>query len=77
MTNTIDLLKVEVEREEALVAQERRQLEELEKNAKRAESERKRQTKNVRLFAQRLLGQSHIILTQRLNQNRNILFFAD
>lgn len=48
MTNSVDLLKAEVEREEALLAKETKQLEELEKNAKRAEAERKRQMKNVR-----------------------------
>jgi kinetochore protein Fta7 len=46
-TNSIDLLKMEVEREEALLAKETKQVEEMEKNAKRAESERKRQMKNV------------------------------
>lgn len=48
VTNSVDLLKAEVEKEEALLAKETRQLEELEKNAKRAEAERKRQMKNVR-----------------------------
>ncbi|PLB39507.1 uncharacterized protein BDW47DRAFT_103156 [Aspergillus candidus] len=42
----IDLLKAEIEKEEALLAQETSQLQEMEKNAKRAESERKRLMKN-------------------------------
>ncbi|KAL2001087.1 hypothetical protein VTN02DRAFT_2254 [Thermoascus thermophilus] len=46
VTNSVDLLKAEVEREEALLAKETKQLEELEKNAQRAEAERKRQMKN-------------------------------
>ncbi|KAL1966109.1 hypothetical protein VTN77DRAFT_4857 [Rasamsonia byssochlamydoides] len=45
-TNSIDLLKMELEKEEALLAKETKQLEEMEKNAKRAEAERKRQMKN-------------------------------
>lgn len=45
----IDLLKAEIEKEEALLAQETSQLQEMEKNAKRAESERKRLMKNVSL----------------------------
>jgi kinetochore protein Fta7 len=48
-TNTIDLLKLEIEREDALLARELKQVEEMEKNAKKAETERKRQMKNVRL----------------------------
>lgn len=49
VTDSIALLKSEVEKEEALLAKETRQLQEMEKNAKRAETERKRQMKNVRL----------------------------
>lgn len=49
MTDSIALLKSEVEKEEALLAKETKQLQEMEKNAKRAETERKRQMKNVRL----------------------------
>jgi hypothetical protein len=45
--NTIDLLKLEVEREEALLAKETKYVEEMEKNAKKAEVERRRQMKNV------------------------------
>lgn len=47
-TDSIALLKAEVEREEALLARDTKQLQEMEKNAKRAETERKRQMKNVR-----------------------------
>lgn len=39
---------MEIEKEEALLAKETKQLEEMEKNAKRAEAERKRQMKNAR-----------------------------
>ncbi|GIJ88877.1 hypothetical protein Asppvi_007805 [Aspergillus pseudoviridinutans] len=46
MTDSIDLLKAEIEREEALLARESKQLQEMEKNANRAEAERKRQMKN-------------------------------
>lgn len=46
--NTIDLLKLEIEREEALLAKETKYVEEMEKNAKKAEIERRRQMKNVR-----------------------------
>lgn len=48
--STIDLLKLEIEREEALLAKETKQVEEMEKNAKRAEVERKRQAKNVSML---------------------------
>jgi kinetochore protein Fta7 len=48
-TNTIDLLKLEIEREDALLARELKQVEDMEKNAKKAETERKRQMKNVRV----------------------------
>ena len=47
VTDGIDLLKSEIEREEALLAQETKQLQDMEKNAKAAEAERKRQMKNV------------------------------
>jgi hypothetical protein len=46
-TNSIRLLKAEVKREEAELAKERTRLEELEKNAKAAKLERKRQSKKV------------------------------
>ncbi|KAI9934924.1 hypothetical protein ASPWEDRAFT_117092 [Aspergillus wentii DTO 134E9] len=46
VTDSIDLLKAEVEKEEALLAKEKKQLQEMEKNAKRAETEKKRQMKN-------------------------------
>ncbi|GFF26263.1 kinetochore protein fta7 [Aspergillus udagawae] len=46
MTDSIDLLKAEIEREEALLTKETKQLQEMEKNANRAEAERKRQMKN-------------------------------
>ena len=49
MTDSSELLKAEVEKEEALLAKETKQLQEMEKNAKRAETERKRQMENVRL----------------------------
>lgn len=45
--DSTDLLKAEIAREEALLAEEKRTLQEVDKNAKRAEAERKRQTKNV------------------------------
>ncbi|RAL17743.1 uncharacterized protein BO97DRAFT_402250 [Aspergillus homomorphus CBS 101889] len=44
--DSIDLLKIEVEKEEALLEKERKQLQEMERNAKGVESERKRQMKN-------------------------------
>jgi kinetochore protein Fta7 len=47
MTDSIDLLNNEIAKEEALLARETKQLQEMEKNAKRAEAERKRQMKNV------------------------------
>jgi kinetochore protein Fta7 len=50
MTDSIYLLKAEIEREEALLAKETKQLQEMEKNASRAEAERKRQMKNVSLL---------------------------
>lgn len=61
VTNSVDLLKAEVEKEEALLAKETRQLEELEKNAKRAEAERKRQMKNEHPILRQLddLSSSH------------------
>jgi len=49
VTDSIELLKAEIEKEETLLAKETKQLHDMEKNAKRAESERKRQMKNVRL----------------------------
>ncbi|KAJ6108672.1 hypothetical protein N7523_009995 [Penicillium sp. IBT 18751x] len=46
MRDSIDLLKAEIAKEEALLADEKKSLHEMDKNAKRAEAERKRQTKN-------------------------------
>ncbi|CAG8897023.1 unnamed protein product [Penicillium egyptiacum] len=46
MHDSVDLLKAEIAKEEALLAGETKSLQEMEKNAKRAEAERKRQTKN-------------------------------
>ncbi|KAH8705710.1 CENP-Q, a CENPA-CAD centromere complex subunit-domain-containing protein [Talaromyces proteolyticus] len=45
-TNAIDVLKMEIEREEALLTKETKYVEEMEKNAKKAEVERRRQMKN-------------------------------
>ena len=47
MNDSVDLLKAEIAKEEALLASEKKSLQEMDKNAKRAEVERKRQTKNV------------------------------
>lgn len=47
MNDSIDLLGNEIAKEEALLARETKQLQEMEKNAKRAETERRRQMKNV------------------------------
>ncbi len=72
VTDSIELLKAEVEREEALLGKETKQLQEMEKNAKRAEAERKRQMKNVRLsIAESKLRHSR--LTYSLS--RSIRFF--
>ncbi|ODM16106.1 hypothetical protein SI65_08540 [Aspergillus cristatus] len=46
VTDSIGLLKAEIEKEEALLVKETKQLHDMEKNAKRSESERKRQMKN-------------------------------
>ncbi|KAJ5973057.1 CENP-A-nucleosome distal centromere subunit CENP-Q [Penicillium vulpinum] len=46
MNDSVDLLKAEIAKEEALLARETKALQEMDKNAKRAEAERKRQTKN-------------------------------
>ncbi|KAJ5780159.1 CENP-A-nucleosome distal centromere subunit CENP-Q [Penicillium paradoxum] len=46
MNDSVDLLKAEIAKEEALLAKETKSLQEMDKNAKRAEAERKRQTKN-------------------------------
>ncbi|KAL2872742.1 uncharacterized protein BJX67DRAFT_340252 [Aspergillus lucknowensis] len=54
MTDSIDLLKNEIAKEEALLAKETKQLQEMEKNAKRAEAERKRQMKNEHPALRRL-----------------------
>ncbi|KAK2806622.1 hypothetical protein FQN51_006588 [Onygenales sp. PD_10] len=55
-TNSADLLRAEIKREEAELAKETAQLEELEKNAKAAKAERKRQTKNAHPVIRRLEG---------------------
>lgn len=47
MNDSVDLLQAEIAKEEALLASEIKSFQEMEKNAKRAESERKRQNKNV------------------------------
>ncbi|KAE8147139.1 CENP-Q, a CENPA-CAD centromere complex subunit-domain-containing protein [Aspergillus avenaceus] len=46
MTDSIDLLRAEIEKEELLLAKEKKQLQEIEKNARRVEAEKKRQLKN-------------------------------
>ncbi|CAG8285857.1 unnamed protein product [Penicillium olsonii] len=46
MNDSVDLLKAEIAKEEALLASETKALQEMDKNARRAEAERKRQTKN-------------------------------
>ncbi|KAJ5758557.1 CENP-A-nucleosome distal centromere subunit CENP-Q [Penicillium odoratum] len=46
MKDSTDLLKAEIAKEEALLANEKKELQAMDKNAKRAEAERKRQTKN-------------------------------
>lgn len=48
MNDSIDLLKSEIAKEEALLASEKKALQEMDKNAKRADAERKRQMKKVR-----------------------------
>jgi kinetochore protein Fta7 len=47
MTDSVDLLKAEIAKEEAALVRDKKSLQEMDKNAKRAEAERKRQTKNV------------------------------
>lgn len=47
MKDNIGLLKAEIAKEEAHLADEKKSLQEMDKNAKRAEVERKRQMKNV------------------------------
>jgi hypothetical protein len=47
ITDSADLLRAEIAKEEALLAEEKLSLQEMERNAKRAEVERKRQMKNV------------------------------
>mgnify|MGYP002718998393 CR=1 FL=1 len=54
VTDSIDLLKAEVEKEEAMLEREKKQLQEMERNAKRAEAERKRQSKNVSVTLMRI-----------------------
>lgn len=48
MNDSIDLLKSEIAKEEALLASEKNALQEMDKSAKRADAERKRQIKKVR-----------------------------
>jgi hypothetical protein len=48
MNDSIDLLRSEIAKEEALLASEKKALHEMDKNAKRADAERKRQMKKVR-----------------------------
>ena len=64
------LLKAEIEKEEALLAKETKQLHDMEKNAKRAETERKRQMKNVRLASTLKMVKMRLIRWSR----RNILY---
>ncbi|CAI7623763.1 unnamed protein product [Penicillium manginii] len=45
MNDSIDLLRSEIAKEEALLASEKKALHEMDKNAKRADAERKRQMK--------------------------------
>lgn len=47
LTDNIDLLNTEIEREEALLAKEKKELHEMEKNAKKTKIEKDRQFKNV------------------------------
>jgi kinetochore protein Fta7 len=47
MKDSIDLLKTEIAKEEALLDREKKSLQEMDKNAKRAEAERKRQMQKV------------------------------
>ncbi|KAL5340750.1 CENP-Q, a CENPA-CAD centromere complex subunit-domain-containing protein [Aspergillus crustosus] len=54
VNDSIDLLNHEIAKEEALLARETKQLHEMDKNAKRAEAERKRQTKNEHPVLRRL-----------------------
>ncbi|KAL4785185.1 CENP-Q, a CENPA-CAD centromere complex subunit-domain-containing protein [Aspergillus varians] len=56
MNDSIDLLNNEIAKEEALLARETKQLQEMEKNAKRAEAERKRQMKNEHPALRELRG---------------------
>jgi kinetochore protein Fta7 len=68
-----DILRAEIAKEEALLADEKLSLQEMVKNAKRAETERKRQMKNVsaetllEYWTQRwltLISQEHPVLRQ-------------
>jgi hypothetical protein len=54
MKDSIGLLKAEIAKEEALLADEKKTLQEMDKNAKRAEAERKRQNKNEHPILQQL-----------------------
>ena len=72
MRDSTDLLKAEIAKEEALLADEKQSLQEMDKNAKRAEAERKRLSKNVChlkcwnmvYFADMLLFKEHPVLRQ-------------
>lgn len=54
MNESIDVLKSEIEKEEALLNKETKALQEMYKNARSADAERKRQMKNVRRSQQSL-----------------------
>jgi phage terminase Nu1 subunit (DNA packaging protein) len=47
VTDSIDLLNTSIEKEEAILAREKKELQEIEKNAKNAKVEKERQMKNV------------------------------
>ncbi|KAJ5444738.1 CENP-A-nucleosome distal centromere subunit CENP-Q [Penicillium daleae] len=61
INDSADLLSAEIAKEEALLAEEKQSLQEMERNAKRAETERKRQMKNEHPVLRRLddLPQAH------------------
>lgn len=58
ITDNIDLLNTSIEKENALLAREKKELEEIEKNAKNVRLEKGRQMKNVR-NALPILGYIH------------------
>lgn len=69
------LLKAEIEKEEALLTKETKQLHDMEKNAKRAETERKRQMKNVRLAL--TFGNGEIATNPLVSQEHPVLRHLD